>query len=251
MRRYAVELFSVRDELRKDLWGTLRKIKSMGYEGVEFFWQFTRTAQELKAALDDTGLVCCGWHTPWDYLTDSSLMAVISYNKIIGNTDIVVPALPEECTNSKAAWIETATKFNAIAEMLAGYGMHLGYHNHNAEFKNLEGDIPFHYFYDNTRNVGMQLDNGNAWSAGPETDIYDPLVRYPYRAKTLHLKPYSLKTGYATMIGEDDIDWGRFFTLSDKHQNVEWYIIEYECESLYSQIDGIDACLKALKKMEK
>ena len=114
----------------------------------------------------------------------------------------------------------------------------------------MEGDIPFHYLYDNTANVGMQLDNGNALSAGPETDIYDPLTRYPGRAKTLHLKPYSQKDGYATMIGEDDIDWPKFFALSYAHQPVEWFIVEYECETRYGQMEGVEACIKALKKME-
>jgi sugar phosphate isomerase/epimerase len=222
----------------------------MGYEGVEFFGEFTRTAQELKAALKDTGLVCCGWHTPWHYVTDSFILGTVTYNKIIGNTDIVVPALPREMTSSKEAWLKTAEAFNAAAEKLAGYGMHIGYHNHGGEFKDLEGGLPFHYFYDNTKGVGMQFDNGNAWTAGPETDVYDPLTRYPGRAKTLHLKPFSLKTGHATMIGEDDIDWPKFFDLSYQHQPVEWYIVEYECEDIYTQLEGIDACLKALKKME-
>lgn len=248
--KYAVELYSVRDELKKDLWGTLRKVKKMGYDGVEFFWEFTHTAQELKAALDDTGLLCCGWHTPWPYVSDSNLMGVVTYNKVIGNTDIVIPGLPQEMTQSKDAWLKTAKTFNGIAEKLADYGMHLGYHNHAAEFKDMEGDIPFHYLFDNTERVGMQLDNGNAWVAGPDTDIYDPLKRYPCRAKTLHLKPFSLKTGHATMIGEDDINWTKFFDLCYTQQQVEWYIIEYECDKIYSQMDGIEACIKALKKME-
>jgi len=218
---------------------------------VEFFGEFTRTAQELKAAMEDTGLVCVSWHTPWHYVTPSFLMGTVTYNKALGNADIVIPGLPAEMSDSKAAWLKTAEAFNGIACQLADYGMHLGYHNHGAEFQDMEGDIPYHYFYDNTCCVGMQLDNGNAWTAGPDTDVYDPIIRYPFRAKTLHIKPFSLKTEHATMIGEDDIDWPRFFELCRNHQNVEWYIIEYECEDLYTPLDGVDRCLKALKQMEK
>jgi len=247
---YALELYSVRRELQQDLWGTLRKVKKMGYEAVEFFGHFTRTAQELRAALDETGLYCCGWHTPWEYVRENNLLSTITYNKIIGNTDIVVPGLPHELTCCKEAWIKTAGEFNGIACKLADYGMHLGYHNHSSEFKEMEGGLPYHYFYDNTTDVGMQLDNGNALAAGPGTDIYELLKRYPCRAKTMHLKPYSNETGHATMIGEDDIDWGRFFALCYEYQDVEWFIIEYECESLYTPLDGVDRCLKALKKLE-
>jgi hypothetical protein len=52
------------------------------------------------------------------------------------------------------------------------------------------------------------------------------------------------------MIGEDDIDWTKFFDLCETHQNVEWYIVEYECEEIYTQMEGIEACIKALKKLE-
>jgi sugar phosphate isomerase/epimerase len=248
---FALELYSVRKDLRQDLWGTLRKVKKMGYEAVEFFGHFTHTAQELKAALDDTGLLCCGWHTPWGYVQDDTLMSTITYNKIIGNTDIVIPGLPQELTDSKEAWIKTAGLFNGISDKLADYGMHLGYHNHASEFKPMGGDIPYNYFYENTVNVGMQLDNGNALSAGGEVDIYEGVLkRFPGRAKTIHLKPWSFEKGYACMIGEDDIDYGKFFDLCYEYQDVEWFIVEYECESLYTPLDGVEKCLKALWKLE-
>ena len=248
--KIAVQLYSVKDELAKDLWGTLRKVKCMGFEGVEFYGEFTRTAQEIKAALDDTGLECCGWHTPLHYVQPGNLIGTITYNKIIGNHEITIPGLPGDMTNSKAAWIETAMKFSEIGKKMANYGMKLSYHNHSEEFKNMEGDLPIHYLLDNSCScVGFQFDNGNAYNAGPETDIYAPITRYPGRIRTVHHKPYSLKDGFHTMIGEDSIDWKKFIELCDKHQNVEWHIVEYECEEKYPQLEGIDLSIKALKKI--
>ena len=249
--KYAVGLYSVRDELTKDLWGTLRKVKAMGYDGVEFYGGYRHTAQEVKAALDDTGLVCCGWHSGWDALSDEKFISTVTYNKILGNTEIVIPGLPEEMRNTKAACLETAKAFSEAANKLAYYGMKLAYHNHNWEFTPLEGGLPIHYIYDNScESVGLQLDNGNAWTASPDTDVYDPIVRYPYRMRTVHHKPFSLKDGHATMIGEDDIDWSKVFKLCREHQNIEWHIIEYECEK-YTQFEGIEKCIKALRKLEK
>ncbi|MCL2203850.1 MAG: sugar phosphate isomerase/epimerase [Defluviitaleaceae bacterium] len=250
MRKYAVQLYSVRDELARDLWGTLRKVRAMGYEGVEFFWEFTHTAQELKAALEDTGLVCCGWHTPWHNVQPGTLMATITYNKVLGNNEIVIPGLPGEMTHSKQAWLDTAKQFNEVATQLAPYGMKLAYHNHHQEFQALEGDLPIHYFMEGTApEIGFQLDNGNAFHAGADTDVYAPLTRYPGRVRTIHLKPYSIKNGYATMIGEDDIDWPRFFALCEKHQPIDWYIVEYECTDKYPQLDGIRLCIDALRRL--
>jgi len=247
---YGLGLYSVRHELKADLWGTLKKIKKMGYDGVEFFGQFTNTAQEIRAAVDDAGLVCVGWHTPWNYVDPANIMGTITYNKILGNADIVIPGLPKEMTDSKAAWLKTAEAFQVAADKLADYGMYIGYHNHGSEFQDMEGVLPFYYLFENACDVYMQLDNGNAWTAGPDTDVYDPIVKFPCRSRTLHQKPFSLKTGHATMFGEDDIDWPKFFGLCNEHQDIKWHIIEYECEELYTPLEGVRLCIDALKKME-
>ncbi len=250
----AVQLYSVRDELAKDLWGTLRKVRKIGYEGVEFFGDFTHTAQEVAAALEDTELFCVGWHTPWRNVQPSALMSTVTYNKVIGNTDIVIPSLPDEMLADKDACLKTAAELEDIAERLAGYGMCLGYHNHGLEFKNIGGDTPFGYIFGNTSRLAMQLDGGNAMSgaeAGTEIDICDSIVRFPFRARTLHHKPYSIKDGFATMFGEDDIDWPRFFDLTAANQDVEWHIVEYECDELYGQLEGIEKSFRALKTMKR
>jgi sugar phosphate isomerase/epimerase len=152
---------------------------------------------------------------------------------------------------SKEACLKTAAAFEEVSQTLADYGMVLGFHNHSIEFKPVEGDIPFHYLFDNTTRLAMQLDNGNALSAGPDTDIFDPLTRYAGRSRTIHLKPYSNTKGFATMIGEDDIDLPRFFDICHKTQNVLWYIVEYEVEDLYPALEGAEKCLQALQSMGK
>jgi sugar phosphate isomerase/epimerase len=222
---------------------------------VEFFGRFTHTAQEIKAALDETGLVCVGWHTPHNkvFPIDAAdmLMSTITYNKILGNAEIVIPWIPEEMRNSKETWISTAKTFNLAAEKLAEYGMKLAYHNHSEEFQKVDGEIPIYWFFDNCPLVGVQLDNGNALAAGTDSDIYEPLTRYFGRVRTVHHKPYSHKNGFATMIGKDDIDWGKFFKLCHEHQNVDWHITEYECEEMYGQLEGVELCIKALREMEE
>jgi sugar phosphate isomerase/epimerase len=82
---YGVELYSVKDELAKDMPGTLKKVKAMGYGGVEFFGGFIYPAADVKAAMDNAGVVCCGWHTPWSYVQDDLFDRTVEYFKTIGN----------------------------------------------------------------------------------------------------------------------------------------------------------------------
>lgn len=249
-QRFGLELYSVRDDLSRDFLGTLKAVKEIGYEGVEFAGAFVHPAEEVAAALKQTGLVCCGWHTPFDCLQDDKIDATIAYNKKIGNRYIIVPGVWGEYSSSAAAWLKTAGIFNEISKKLTLQGMVTGYHNHDAEFRTLDGQIPFDVFFGNTdKAVVMQLDNGNAMSG--DADVCALIRKYPGRAKTVHLKPYSRREEFDTMIGSDDIPWTEFMGLCASVGGTEWYIVEYESETLYKPLDGVRLCLEALKKMQK
>jgi sugar phosphate isomerase/epimerase len=249
-QRFGLELYSVRGDLERDFVGTLQAVKDMGYEAVEFFGAYARPAEEVAAALTKTGLVCCGWHTPFDHVQDDRLDAAIAYNKAIGNRNIVIPGLPRENTASPEAWRKTAEFFNGLSRELTLQGMTVGYHNHSSEFVKLDGQTPYDIFFDNTdRAVVMQLDNGNALSGGADVCAY--VRKYPGRARTVHLKPYSLRDGFDTMIGRDDIPWTEFMGLCQSVGGTQWYIVEYESEKLYEPLEGVRLCLDALRQMQR
>lgn len=252
----ALELYSVRTELANDLLGTLKAVAEMGYEGVEFAGAPKHGAEELKAALDETGLTCCGWHTPITLVADDQLEKTIALNKALGNPNIIIPGLPPEFRDSKQAWRKTATFFDELADKLAAHDMRTGYHNHWIEFTEMDGELPWDILFSNTKqDVIMQLDTGNAYCGGG--DCVAILQRYPGRAKTVHLKPYKgppegadPKDGMGTMIGEDDTPWERIFELCESQGGTEWYIVEYESD-MYPSLEAVDRCLKALKGMGK
>ncbi len=249
IKNIGLELYSVKEHYAEDLYGTLSKVKNIGYKGVEFFGEFKYSAEETADALNKNGLVCCGWHTPWSYVQDDLLEKTVSYNKIIGNKYIIVPGLPGELTKTPEGWLTVAKKFNELADVLDKYGMMIGYHNHAHEFAPLQdGSVPYYLLFDNTnKKVVVQLDNGNALKGNGK--IYDIPVRYPNRMQSVHLKPFSVKYGFDTMIGEDDIDWNRFVSLCMQNGDTEWFIVEYESIKLYEPMLGVELCYKQLAKL--
>lgn len=248
-QRFGLELYSVRDELARDLRGTLKAVKAMGYEAVEFAGAYAHPAEEVAAALKEAGLVCCGWHTPYEYLQDDRLEGTIAYNKTVGNRYVIAPGVWGDDVKSIEGWKRIAATFNEISRKLMLHGMVTGYHNHDFEFKPVDGGVPYEVFFDNTdRSVVMQLDNGNALGGG--ADVCALLRKYPGRARTVHLKPYSRRNGFDTMIGEDDIPWAEFMELCGSVGGTEWYIVEYESEKLYSPMEGVKRCIDALRKMQ-
>ncbi|MGQ9629401.1 MAG: sugar phosphate isomerase/epimerase family protein [bacterium] len=244
----ALQLYSVREDCAKDFVGTVKTVAEMGYEGVEFAGYYGKSAGELKRILDDLGLKVAGTHIGINTLLGDELKRTIEFNSALGNKFLVVPGLPEEYRNSKAAWIKTAGIVNEVAEKIRPYGMLVGYHNHAVEFQPIRGEIPWDIFFRATdEDVVMQLDIGNAMHGG--ADPIEILEKYPGRAKTVHLKEFSA-TNDKAVLGEGDVKWGDVFKICETTGGTEWYIIEQESYA-HPPIECVRLCLENLRKMRK
>jgi sugar phosphate isomerase/epimerase len=243
-----LQLYSIRHECEKDLVGSVTAVAKMGYKGVEFAGYYGRDAKTLKALLDDLGLKCCGTHTGIDTLLGDNLPKTIEFNKVLGNPYLIVPGLPGKYTKTRQAWRETADLFNQIAEKVNPHGMRVGYHNHTIEFKELEGELPWDTFFGRTRkDVIMQFDTGNAMHGGGDATIF--LKRYPGRAATVHIKPFS-KAKPNAIIGDDELPWQEIFQLCETIGGTEWYIVEYESDA-YPPMVSVEKSLEVLRKWGK
>lgn len=248
-RRFPIglQLYSVREDCKRDLPGTIAAVAKMGYKGVEFAGYYDRTAGQLRNMLDDNGLVCCGTHTAIDTLLKDNLARTIEFNKTLGNKYLIVPGLPEKYRTSHQAWLDTAKLFNELAEKVKPHEMLVGYHNHSIEFTAMDGELPWDTFYGNTRkDVVMQIDVGNAIHGGADPLPY--LYKYPGRAITVHVKEFS-ETNKKALVGEGDVNWKAFFALCKAVGQTEWYIVEQESYA-YPPLECVQRCLRNLRKMK-
>lgn len=248
-KKIGLQLYSIKHMLSADLEGTLKKVRDMGYEAVEFFGGFSYPAERITAALKDANLELCGWHTGWDALSDGSLYSTISYFQKVGNRNVVVPGLPDSCTGSIQAWKDTAKEFSRLGKILKEYDMTLGYHNHFAEFIEVDGVKPVDAFLAEACScVNWQFDLGNAMHS-QHADPIAYLEAYPQREKTVHCKPYSKETEFDCVIGKDDIDWTKVVALVEENPATEYYIVEYEIES--NEYQGCKDCYDGLAAIVK
>src|SRR5438105_11085129 len=86
-----LQLYAVRDDCAKDLPGVLKAVAKMGYTGVEFAGYYGRSAQELRAMLDEDGLKCYGTHIGLETLLGDNLAKTVEFNKVLGNNMLIVP----------------------------------------------------------------------------------------------------------------------------------------------------------------
>ncbi len=244
-----LQLYSVRDDCAQDLPGVLAAVGRMGYAGVEFAGYYGRSAEELRALLDDNGLKCCGTHTGLDTVWGEELERTAAFNQTLDNRFLIVPGLPRERTGSGKAWLETARLFDEAAERAAALGMRVGYHNHSEEFQPVDGgELPWDLFFGHMRpEVVMQVDTGNMMHGGAAPAPF--LERYPGRALTVHLKEYSA-TNPNALIGEGDVPWDEIFRLCESVGGTQWYIVEQESYA-HPPLECVERCLQNLRGMGK
>ena len=239
-----LQLYSVRDQCKKDLPGTVAAVAKIGYRGVEFAGYHGRSAKELRKLLDDNGLVACGTHTPYESVLGDKLKATVEFNQTIGNKFLIVPWMNE--TNSKQVWLDRAKLFNDLADQVKADGMWVGYHAHAHDFKQIEGVSAWDLFFGNTKpEVIMQLDTSNCCDGG--ADPVAILKKYPGRARSIHLKAHG--GGPEAVIGEDKVNWAEVFAFCETKGNTQWYVVEHE--SGKDPLDAVRRCYEALKKMGK
>jgi len=243
-----LQLYSVREDCKRDLAAVLGQVAEMTYDGVEFAGYYDHSAEELRKMLDDNGLVCCGTHIRIETLLGDAFDETVAFNKTLGNRFLIVPSLPEEYRSSLDAWKNTAGVFNELAEKAAAVDMRVGYHNHSAEFEPIDGQYPWDVFFSNAReDVVMQLDTGNARHAG--VDVAPFIERYPGRATTVHLKEWS-DTQRSAVIGEGKVPWQTIFRLCETVGGTEWYIVEQEVYAAEPMVT-VRQCIENLRAMGK
>ena len=243
-----LQLYSVRNECEKDLPGTVAAVAKIGYQAVEFAGYYGRDAKTLRKLLDDHGLQCCGTHIGLETLLGDSLPKTLEFNQTLGNKFLIVPGLADQYTKTRQAWQGTAVIFNELADKVKSQGMRVGYHNHTTEFKELDGELPWDTFFGKTKKaVVMQFDTGNAMQGGGDATVY--LARYPGRAATVHVKPFS-KAKPNALLGDDELPWPKIFELCETTGGTEWYIVEYESDA-YPPLVSVQKTFEVLKKWGK
>jgi len=246
-----LELYSVREELKKDPAGTVRAVAEMGYQGVEFYapyfeWSEAQTKQ-MRKLLDDLGIRCFSTHNDSSYFGKENLPKARDLNLILGSKYVVMAS--SKPNPGVDGWKTVADALNAAADQLETSGLKAGYHNHRPEFTAIDGQRPMEILAKNTKpTVMLQLDVGTCLEAGsdPVTWIRDN----PGRIRSLHLKDWSPEPekGYKVLFGEGAAQWKTILEAAESGGGVEYYLIEQE-GSRFSELDTARRCLQSFRQM--
>jgi sugar phosphate isomerase/epimerase len=244
-----LELYSVREELKKDPEGTVRAVAQMGYQGVEFYAPYFEwleaQAKQMRKLLDDLGIRCFSTHNESSYLSAEKIGRARDMNLILGSKYIVMAS--SDPKPGLDGWKAVADELNAAADQLESSGLKAGYHNHRREFTPVENQRPIEILAKNTKpSVMLQLDVGSCLEAGSDPVAW--IRANPGRIRSLHLKDWSPDPGkgYKVLFGEGAADWKSILEAAESAGGVEYYLIEQE-GGRFTELDTARRCLQSFR----
>jgi sugar phosphate isomerase/epimerase len=245
-----IQLYSVRADMAKKPYETLKALSDMGYQYVEHANYVNRKfygyiATEFKKVLNDLGLSMPSGHTEmmashfdkskndftdaWKYTVDDAAT--------MGQEYVISPGLDEKLRRSYDGLMYLMEMFNKSGELCKKQGMKFGYHNHEFEFTEKLNGTPIYDLIINNTNptlVIQQLDFGNMYGSGGRAKEW--LDKYHGRFQSLHVKDEikvdtrgEMNDGHdSTTIGDGLVDPKMLCALAKKVGGAHHFIIEQE-----------------------
>jgi sugar phosphate isomerase/epimerase len=228
----AIILYTVRDAAAEDLPGTLKRVREIGFEYVQWSGMPDLPASEIRAHLDEAGLRAIAGHYPVESFEKDHARGVEHW-KTIGAKDVAPGSMMESCRTSLEAWRGGMRRIEALGKKLQRDGIRLSYHNHAFEFDRFEGDprYPLDILYAEVSPAYLRAELDTAWIHVGGEDPAAYLRKYAGRCPVVHAKDTRSERGDRnpcfTALGQGALDWEAIIRAATE-ADVEWLVYEQD-----------------------
>ena len=246
------QTYPVREALGKDFEGTLKQLAAIGYKTIEmcsppgyansgYGSLVNMKAAEMKKIIAGAGLRCESSHYQFRELKEN-LDERIAFAKELGLKQMVLSTFGVPNNAPMADWVKAASDLNRIGEKTLKAGIQTGFHNHNFEFREIDGVLVYDKLMEafDPKLVKMQFQVA-VISLGYKASTY--MTKYPGRFLSLHLADWSAETKRSAPVGQGSVDWKELFAAAKKG-GVKNYFVEMDMEALkagYPYLHGLKA----------
>ncbi len=224
-----LQLYTVREDIKKDLVGTLKKVAAIGYKNLELAGYgngkfYGKSPEEFKKITGDLGMTVKSSHTG---VSNERIDKIIDDALELGLEYVVMPSLGRNKRESVDDYKRIADLFNSFGEKFNKAGLKFGYHNHAFEFEKIDGQIPYDILLKNTDKdlVGFEMDL--FWIKKGGHDPMEYFRKYPGRFKLWHVKDMDPASGKFTEVGSGNIDFKTIFVNRDL-AGMQYYFVELD-----------------------
>jgi sugar phosphate isomerase/epimerase len=234
-----LELYTLRDQLARNVRGMLKKVADIGYKEVEIYDLYGKTPIEFSQLLKANGLTAPSGHYETKHIR-SGWQKHIDDAKILGHRYMVNAILEPEERKSLDDYKRLVELFNKAGEQTRKAGIQFCYHNHNFEFQRFGETTAYDYLLKELDPKLVQFEMDCFWVTHAGQDPVAYFSKQPGRYPLLHIK--DLKAGHpptqtldARMglfveIGRGTIDWKRIFSAAPQAGVKHYYVEQDFCE---------------------
>ena len=256
--KVGLQLYTLRNELSKDLEGTLKKVAAIGYKEVELFGYtdgkfFGKTTKEFKAMLKSLGLDPVSGHygagverkdvkgtlsNDWQRAVDDAAELGQKYVNCAYLTDA-----ERKSINDYKKYVDL---FNKSGEVAKKAGLQFGYHNHDFEFKKMDGQLPYDLIASTDPEL-VKLELDLYWIVKAGLDPVDLFKKYPGRFPLWHVKDMDKGDQSFAEVGTGSIDFKKIFDAR-KIAGMTHFFVEQDMAKR-PPVEAIDISFKNVTKM--
>lgn len=247
--RFAVQTYTLRDQMTNDFWGTLRKISALGYAGVELTdVRGIIRAEDLQSRLETMSLCVVGVHVALEQI-ESELDAVLDYYSESGIDHITVPWVPQERRGSAHDWLALGGLLSDCGAKARERGMILSYHNHDFEMQKYDAVAAIDILLRAAEPRNLQWEPDTYWIQYGGENPVEYIKRYSGRIPLMHIKDMAPGAERKfSPVGSGILDWPAIMAAA-KAADIPWLIVEQDDCYGTPPLDVIAESLHNIKKM--
>lgn len=234
----ALQLWSLREEQKKDFAATAEAVAKIGYAGVELAGYGNLDAKGVKSALDHVGLKVAGMHVGFSAL-DSDLNGVINDALLFGTRHVTCPHWPVVQFATAASCQRVGERLGAIGAVLRSYGLQFSFHNHAAELAIVEGHTVFDWMLSAAAPRDLAAEVDVYWVHQGGQSPAKILRDFGARCPLVHLKDEK-------ELGLGPVDFKEVFAAVDAVGAAEWCIVEQESYN-HAPLESVRLCFEQLR----
>lgn len=225
-----LQLYTLRDQTNTDFLGTIRKVADMGYQAVEFAGYFGVPARELRTFVEDCGLKAPSSHVGLNFKEpdkmEEEFQRQIEYALELGLEYIITPYSPFSPEPTLEEVDHVASVLEKAARLVQGTGLQYGYHNHDFEFKKVNGVAIIDHLLERIPAELMFAEFDLGWVHKGGSRPVDYVNKYAGRVPLVHIKDFG-EGRSDTEVGRGSVDFKSVFDVASE-AGIRYYIVEQE-----------------------
>jgi sugar phosphate isomerase/epimerase len=241
-------MYSLRDLVKEDYAGTLKKVAKIGYRAVQVSGFGNSTPKEIRKVMDDLQLGSAGTHLGLEMM-EKELERVVEITKTLRAGYAIIPYVPEERRQSADDWRRLAESFTDIGRRLKAEGLGLAYHNHSFEFEKFDGKYAYDILFETVDRDLVQTEIDLYWVKYGGADPVAYLKRHAHHMDIVHFKDMGKGTERPMVpVGTGILDWAGIVAACEAG-GTKWACIEQD--NYVAPLQPLEAARISLENCKK